>query len=401
MSAATMPTKMAATHSIAPMKRSMRLRVMTWTSGVFPSPSSGRVQRDVSLAERGGDYGHGLLLWGAPTRRLRRLPPRRRGGRTALRAHPGRPASVPRVILRKLVLEFLHRDNRIYADLADVVGPGLLQRLGGLLPLRELRFGKRIDVVTRLRFDLGNAFMLELAPRAADLAGKVGGAIVVDRLFLRWRHLVVFVFVEHEREGGDIERHIHVELRHLVDAEQHQRAPREGHRISDALFQYVAHFGRARLNIDAAQLAHEGSHGGVRGSDLQAPDVARHQDLLVGMERARIVDKGETEFHVLHLAGGIFAVPGIERLGSALGIGHQERKLARRNDGEAPRLVAGIHIGEVGYAVAGHIVMVERFAELLGRKHLVFEGSAGRLLDRGPPVLQRFLQRMIWRYPVG
>src|SRR5215471_12381567 len=95
MSAATMPTKMAATHSIASMKRSMRLRVMTWTSGVFPSPSSGRVQRDVSLAERGGDYGHGLLLWGAPTRRLRRLPPEGGEGERRCVLTPAAPPQYP------------------------------------------------------------------------------------------------------------------------------------------------------------------------------------------------------------------------------------------------------------------------------------------------------------------
>src|SRR5713101_5418953 len=98
-------------------------------------------------------------------------------------------ASIPRIVFRELVLELLHGGGRIDADLADVVGPGLFQRLGGLFPLRELSLGERIDIVACLSLYLGNAVMLEFAPRRADLAGDVRGAIVVDRLLLRRRHL--------------------------------------------------------------------------------------------------------------------------------------------------------------------------------------------------------------------
>src|SRR5713101_9323705 len=124
-------------------------------------------------------------------------------------------ASIPRIVFRELVLELLHGGGRINADLADVVGPGLLQWLGGLLPLRELGLGERINVVACLGLYLGDAVMLEFAPRPADLAGDLGGAVVLDRLLLHGRHLVVSVLVEHEGESRDIERHVHVELGHL------------------------------------------------------------------------------------------------------------------------------------------------------------------------------------------
>src|SRR6266481_9993826 len=84
-------------------------------------------------------------------------------------------ASIPRIVFGELILEFLHGRSRIDADLADVVGPRLFQRLGGLLPLRELSLGERVDVVACLGLYLGNAVVLELAPRPAHLGGEVGG----------------------------------------------------------------------------------------------------------------------------------------------------------------------------------------------------------------------------------
>src|SRR5215475_15895205 len=99
-----------------------------------------------------------------------------------LRSSASPRASIPRIILGELVLELLHGRDRIDADLADVVGPGLLQRLSRLLPLCELGVGERIDLVARLCLYLGYSIVLELAPGAADFAGKIGGAIVIDRL---------------------------------------------------------------------------------------------------------------------------------------------------------------------------------------------------------------------------
>ena len=53
---------------------------------------------------------------------------------------------------------------------------------------------------------------------------------------------------------------------------------------------------------------------------------------------------------------------------AALGVGDQERQLAGADDREAAGLVAGIDVGEVGDAVARHVVVVERLAELLRRE---------------------------------
>src|SRR5258708_3926453 len=64
--------------------------------------------------------------------------------------HEVRSASISRIVFCELVLEFLHSRSRIDADLADIVGPGLLQWLGGLLPLRELSVRERINVVACL-----------------------------------------------------------------------------------------------------------------------------------------------------------------------------------------------------------------------------------------------------------
>src|SRR5674476_1271815 len=48
---------------------------------------------------------------------------------------------------------------------------------------------------------------------------------IIDHLFLRRRHLLVFRLVEHEGEGGRVERHFHVIFGDFVDAEQQARTP--------------------------------------------------------------------------------------------------------------------------------------------------------------------------------
>src|SRR5262245_17900687 len=118
------------------------------------------------------------------------------------------------------------------------------------------------------------------------------------------------------------------------------------------------------------------------------------------MERTGIVYEGETELDVLHLLVSVFPVPRVERLGSALGVRHEKRQFTGADDREAPWLIAGIDVGEVGDAVARHVVMVERLAELLAREDFNFHGAAGILFDRGPPLLQRLLQRMLRRDPM-
>src|SRR3954469_22201131 len=118
------------------------------------------------------------------------------------------------------------------------------------------------------------------------------------------------------------------------------------------------------------------------------------------MPSDRIENEGEAILHVLHLGRRIFAIPGVDRADAALGVADQERQLAGGDDGEAAGLVAWIDIGEVGDAVARHVVMVESLAELLGRKDLELDGAVRCLLDRCAPFLHRFLQRMRRRDPV-
>ena len=190
-------------------------------------------------------------------------------------------------------------------------------------------------------------------------------------------------------------------LRHLVDAEQHDRAPREGDRLGDALLQHVARFRRGGLHVGAAEQRDEARDRGVRGPHLHALHVAGHDDLLLGgMERAGIVREGEAVVDVRHLLGGVLAIPRIERGAAFLRIGEQERQLHRAHDREAAGLVAGIDVRDVGDAVARHVVVVERLAELLRREDLDLDGAAGGLLDRGGPGFGGRMHRMRRRHPV-
>ena len=112
------------------------------------------------------------------------------------------------------------------------------------------------------------------------------------------------------------------------------------------------------------------------------------------------MDESQAELDVLHLLLGIFPVPGVERHRAALGVRHQERQFARADDREPAGLIAGVDVGDVGDAVARHVVMVECLAELLGGKDLVFDGAAGFLFDCAAPVLEGLLQRVRGRHPV-
>src|SRR5215475_36759 len=112
------------------------------------------------------------------------------------------------------------------------------------------------------------------------------------------------------------------------------------------------------------------------------------------------MDEGKAKFDVLHLLLGIFAIPGIERLGAALGVRHQEWKFTGADDRKAARLVAGIDVRDVSDANARHVIVVERLAELLGREYLGLDRPAGRLVDCGTPIFKRLLKRMRGRHPV-
>ena len=159
--------------------------------------------------------------------------------------------------------------------------------------------------------------------------------------------------------------------------------------------------GSGGLHVGAAEGGHQRGDGGMRGSDLHALDVAGHHDLLgLGVERAVVVHEAEAELDVLHLGAGVLAIPLVERLRAALGIRHHEGEIAGVDDGEAARLIARADVGDVGDAVARHVVVVEGLAELLRRKHGKRHGAVGGRLHRAAPVLQRLLQRMRRRHPV-
>ena len=191
-------------------------------------------------------------------------------------------------------------------------------------------------------------------------------------------------------------------LRDLVDAEQRHRAPREGDGLGHALLHHVAHLrSRSACTLvppssvtQAATVACDGR----TFMPLMSPGTTIF--FLLECHVQRIEDEGEAVLHVLHLVRRVFAIPGVDRADAALGVADQERQLAGGDDREAAGLVAGIDVGEVGDAVARHVVMVERLAELLGREDLELDGAVRCLLDRRAPFLHRLLQRMRRRHPV-
>jgi tripartite-type tricarboxylate transporter receptor subunit TctC len=108
----------------------------------------------------------------------------------------------------------------------------------------------------------------------------------------------------------------------------------------------------------------------VAWAHLHALDVGGQHDLLARVQAAGVVHEGEAELHVLHLLGGIGAVPGVHRGAAALGVGDLEGQRGGGEDREAARLVARVDVGGVGDAVARHVVVVEGLAELLAGKKL-------------------------------
>src|SRR5262249_2642378 len=72
----------------------------------------------------------------------------------------------------------------------------------------------------------------------------------------------------------------------------------------------------------------------------------------------------------------------------------QKRQFPGGDDWKAAWLVARVDVGQIGDAVARHIVMIERLAELLRGEDLVLDSSPGRAFDVGAPVFDRLLQRM-------
>src|SRR5262245_18380130 len=136
MSAATMPTKNAASSSIPSRKWSMRSRLTTrsgfdWASAMMRSA----IPWSDVCAAGGGEFRQrsgGMPIGGSTGQAL--LPPPS-GARRAERAMRDRRRSVRRLVLGERRFELLHDGSRIAAGLADIVGPLLLQWLGRLLLL--------------------------------------------------------------------------------------------------------------------------------------------------------------------------------------------------------------------------------------------------------------------------
>src|SRR5262249_45840206 len=177
-SAATMPTNMAAVISIASMMRSMTLRgagdVLSRVTCPLTRPSPRREEG----ARRASDC-------------VSVLTPRR--------------CSIARLVLLERSLQLLEHRVRVVARLAHAVGPLLVQRFGRLLPLVELRRRDRVDLVSRLRLQLGQAGALVVGPRIGEPPGPLGGAVVVDDLLLRRRHAAVGVLVHEPLERDGVE----------------------------------------------------------------------------------------------------------------------------------------------------------------------------------------------------
>src|SRR5476651_2662576 len=74
-------------------------------------------------------------------------------------------ASIGCAVLLQAVLQFLPDHIGVAAGLLHVVGPDLLQRLGGLAPFAKLLRRDRVTLLARLGLDLGDAGVLEVSTR--------------------------------------------------------------------------------------------------------------------------------------------------------------------------------------------------------------------------------------------
>src|SRR5450432_4673728 len=120
MSSATMPTKPAAIHSIASMKRSIGLRVM---------PAPGHYLSMISSENRCPLFR--IMLAVTTSKRRREFP-------TAASKLMSKRLLRQGVVFGERGLQLRHGGVRIDAGLLDAIGPGLEQRFGCLLPQRRL-----------------------------------------------------------------------------------------------------------------------------------------------------------------------------------------------------------------------------------------------------------------------
>src|SRR5436853_3604382 len=272
MLAATMPTKKAATHSMVSMKRSMVLRggrdgglpdfsSLLWTRSDWAMAAQARVgsrpsywtDANVCIQRSSRALCPGSSMQLAPERGDGWIP----GilGTSPRAGNPGMTtASIGRIVLGKRGREVLQDCVRVTADLAHAAAPGLHHGLRRLLPFGQLRVRDGVHLVAGLVGELGNAGALEIGPGGGNAQRPLVGAMIVDHPLLRRRHSLVGRLVHDPHEARRVERHVHMVLGDLVDAEQRDRAPRESDRVGHALLDDVAHLGGRGLHVGAAEL---------------------------------------------------------------------------------------------------------------------------------------------------
>ena len=190
MSAATIPTKHAASSSMPSMKRSIRLR----TDAAIPAHSASAPRFFSSACSSPNDR-IGVLHLRCPFR---------------------------------------------------------LQRLRSLAPCSDLLRCQLVNFVPGLGCQQVAAGVFPVCPGAGDLLRPLGRAVAVDHRLLRRRHAVILRLVHHPHERRGEERHVHVVFHHLVDAEQDDRVPGKGDCIGHAAFQHLARLGCGCLHIRPA-----------------------------------------------------------------------------------------------------------------------------------------------------
>src|SRR3954470_22654218 len=138
MSAATIPTKNAATSSMKSIKRSMMLRLRG--AAGKPTAESRPPPDMIDLFRCQPKRGNAELSRRTAIKTAAAKARRRRlGGPPRL--------SIRRIVLRQGRLEVLHDSVRIAAGLLHALGPCRRHRLGGFFPFGKLLSCQRIDVV--------------------------------------------------------------------------------------------------------------------------------------------------------------------------------------------------------------------------------------------------------------